>query len=131
MTRLPKSKRSLSSREQSERSQAEAPKKRKPESQIAPKSLSENARRPKFLKPGEAAFEAMVERVRVTMEQRQKEQGYLEKALKLSEHERWNNLCMAAAEDALLDETPPGNPHDVSRIREHIAHLVASHRRKS
>jgi hypothetical protein len=42
----------------------------------------------------------------------------------ISDYERWNNLCAALAEDALLDETPPGTPDDVDRIRKRIAQIT-------
>lgn len=41
----------------------------------------------------------------------------------------WNNMCAALAEDALLDETPPGGPEDVDRFRKRMAQLIESHRR--
>jgi DNA-directed RNA polymerase specialized sigma24 family protein len=48
----------------------------------------------------------------------------------VSEYERWNNLCAALAEDALVEETPPASPDDVDRIRKRIAHLIESHRQR-
>jgi hypothetical protein len=47
--------------------------------------------------------------------------------LDLSDCERWNNLCAALAEDALLDETSPGSPDDVDRIRKRIAQISQQH----
>ncbi len=47
--------------------------------------------------------------------------------LDFSVYERWNNLCAALAEDALLDEMPPGTPDDVDRIRKRIAQMRQQH----
>lgn len=53
------------------------------------------------------------------------------KAPALTDRERWNNLCAAAAEDVLHDERPPDvSAGEVARIRERIFDLMASHRRK-
>ena len=49
----------------------------------------------------------------------------------LSDYERWNNLCTAAAEHVLLDTTVPGHSGDAARIKKLISDLVESHQRKS
>jgi hypothetical protein len=51
-------------------------------------------------------------------------------ASELSDYERWNNLCAAAAEDVLLDDAPPIDPKEIDRTRKHITQLVELHRRR-
>jgi hypothetical protein len=50
--------------------------------------------------------------------------------LKLSDYERWNNLCAAMAEDVVLDELPPSKSVDIDRIKGEIFDLMASQRGK-
>ena len=40
---------------------------------------------------------------------------------------RWDSVCAALAEDVLLDETPPGSPDDVDRLRKRIAQITQQH----